>query len=66
VARELLSTNRHLVAALRDALLERAELVGSEITAVLEAASANRPPVIDLRVEAAEVAVPAPEANSAP
>ncbi len=42
----LLSENRHLVEALRDALLERHELVGHEITDVLEAASTRR--VIDL------------------
>lgn len=37
-ARALLDRNRHLVEALRDALLDRDELVGEEITAVLEAA----------------------------
>ena len=55
--RELLGRHRHLVAALRDALLERHELIGHEITDVLEAARAAhevprppRPPqVIDLR-----------------
>ncbi len=36
--RGLLGANRHLVMALRDALLERHELVGHEITDVLEAA----------------------------
>jgi ATP-dependent Zn protease len=46
-AKRLLEENRHLVEALRDALLERHELVGSEITDVLEAAAA-RPAVIDL------------------
>jgi cell division protease FtsH len=35
---ELLDRNRHLVEALRDALLEREELVGDEILAVLDAA----------------------------
>ncbi len=35
----LLEDHRHLVEALRDALLERHELVGSEITDVLEAAT---------------------------
>jgi ATP-dependent Zn protease len=54
VARELLASNRHLVVALRDALLEREELVGSEITAVLTAAAAAERPVVDLR-EPAEV-----------
>ncbi len=49
----LLTENRHLVEALRDALLERSELIGHEITDVLEAASAS--PVIDLR-EPADIA----------
>jgi cell division protease FtsH len=49
-ARQLLVENRHLVEALRDALLERHELIGTEITDVLEAASAlERPAVVDLR-----------------
>ncbi len=58
VVRELLDVNRHLVAALRDALIERHELIGPEITDVLEAAAATRPTedrsgvsVIDLRDE---------------
>jgi cell division protease FtsH len=57
--RTLLGGHRHLVAALRDALLEHRELVGSQITDVLEAAraagggsSAEAPPaenpVVDL------------------
>jgi cell division protease FtsH len=46
-AKRLLEENRHLVEALRDALLERHELVGTEITDVLEQAAA-RPTVIDL------------------
>jgi cell division protease FtsH len=37
--KQLLEDNRHLVEALRDALLERYELVGAEITDVLEAAA---------------------------
>jgi cell division protease FtsH len=37
--RGLMENNQHLVAALRDALLERHELIGSEITDVLEAAA---------------------------
>ena len=49
VAHDLLGSNRHLVAALRDALLARDELVGSEITAVLESASSTSPSVVDLR-----------------
>jgi cell division protease FtsH len=41
VVRQLLQDNRHLVEALRDALLERHELVGKDITDVLEAAAAR-------------------------
>ena len=48
VTKALLGDNRHLVAALRDALLERDELIGHQITDVLEAAAA-RPALIDLR-----------------
>jgi hypothetical protein len=46
-AMRLLEEHRHLVEALRDALLDRHELVGTEITDVLEQAAA-RPTVIDL------------------
>ena len=46
-AKALLLQHRHLVEALRDALLEREELVGREITDVLEGAAAA-PPVVDL------------------
>jgi len=42
--RRLLSRNRHLVEALRDALLERYELIGPEITDVLEAATLKAAP----------------------
>jgi cell division protease FtsH len=51
VVRGLLEANQHLVAALRDALLERHELIGSEITEVLEKARAEgpQPAVLDLR-----------------
>jgi cell division protease FtsH len=66
VVRGLLETNQHLFAALRDALLERHELIGREITDVLEQAAATGPrrtPIgertIDLR--AASPAVPADE-----
>lgn len=55
--RELLAANQHLVAALRDALVERHELIGREITDVLEAAQAAHgdsapswPPLVDERV----------------
>jgi ATP-dependent Zn protease len=40
--RRLLAANRDLVEALRDALVERHELIGDEITSVLEAAIAAR------------------------
>lgn len=50
VVRGLLENNQHLVSALRDALVERHELIGHEITDVLEAARAAGPDnVIDLR-----------------
>jgi ATP-dependent Zn protease len=45
----LLSQNRHLVAALRDALLDREELVGREIIEVIEAAADRGGIVVDLR-----------------
>ncbi len=47
----LMTENRHIVEALRDALLERSELIGHEITDVIEAANGAR--VIDLRDGAA-------------
>ena len=48
--RQLLSEHCYLVEALRDALLERDELVGAEIGAVLDAAeAAQRARVVDLR-----------------
>ncbi|GAB6900905.1 AAA family ATPase [Kineosporia succinea] len=47
VTRELLEHNRHLVEALRDALLERHELIGGEIDRVLRAAQERV--VVDLR-----------------
>ncbi|MDQ1626491.1 MAG: cell division protease FtsH [Actinomycetota bacterium] len=52
--RGLMESNQHLVTALRDALLDRHELIGREITDVLEAARAAGPvgPVIDLRTDA--------------
>ena len=46
-AKALMQANTHLVEALRDALMEREELIGTEITDVLEAAAARK--VIDLR-----------------
>ena len=51
VVRGLLEAHQHLVAALRDALLERHELIGRDITDILEAAAARAraPGSIDLR-----------------
>ena len=51
VIRAILVENAHLVAALRDALLEREELIGPEITEILDRARAAAAPdrVIDLR-----------------
>ena len=66
-ARVLLKANRHLVTALRDALLERHELIGHEITDVLERAMAEGPgadpgdQVVDLREPA-----PAPDESDGP
>ena len=57
VTHQLLASNRHLVVALRDALLAREELVGSEITTVLEAAAAEQEPIFDLRDAPAPVEV---------
>jgi cell division protease FtsH len=48
-ARALLADHTHLVEALRDALLEHDELIGSQITDVLERAAAAGPRTIDLR-----------------
>ncbi|MGN6089827.1 MAG: AAA family ATPase [Actinomycetales bacterium] len=60
IALELLGSHRHLVAALRDALVERHELLGEEITAVLEQAAAEADTVVDLRdpARSAEAAQP--------
>ncbi|HAX82249.1 MAG TPA: ATPase [Actinobacteria bacterium] len=48
VVTALLRDNRHLVAALCDALLTREELVTREIAEVLEAAEAARGPLVDI------------------
>jgi ATP-dependent Zn protease len=68
VAYRLLDEHRHLVVALRDALIERHELIGHEITDVLAAAAdleAGRPPrqvpdVVDVRVTDAPPSGPWP------
>jgi ATP-dependent Zn protease len=53
--RALLHENRHLVEALRDALTERHELIGREITDVLEEAQKrHRELLVDVRTSAAE------------
>ncbi len=49
VVTALLRDNRHLVAALRDALLAREELVTREIADVLQAAEAVQRPLVDVR-----------------
>lgn len=53
----LLEDNTHLVEALRDALIEREELIGDQITGILDAARAGSavgaPGVIDLRAPSA-------------
>jgi ATP-dependent Zn protease len=50
VVKALLEENTHLVEALRDALLEREELIGREITDILlDAQRASTDQVIDLR-----------------
>ena len=51
VVTALLRDSRHLVAALRDALLTREELVTREIAEVLEAAAAVRRPMVDISSE---------------
>jgi ATP-dependent Zn protease len=51
--RVLLAQHRHLVVALRDALLDREELIGPEISDVLESAQAGvGAQVLDLREDA--------------
>ncbi len=60
--RGLLENNQHLVSALRDALFDRHELIGHEITDVLEAAKAAGPDyVIDLRGAGSPVRLDPPE-----
>jgi cell division protease FtsH len=56
-AREALDANRDLVEALRDALLERDELIGEEITGVIQAALDRRAVVVVPEAQA----VPTPE-----
>jgi cell division protease FtsH len=58
-AREVLEDKTHVVEVLRDALLERDELIGDEIAAVIESASpavgarqGDRDQVIDIRASA--------------
>jgi hypothetical protein len=52
--RSLLDEHRHVVEALRDALVDRDELIGDEIVAVIEAAMASaeaEPSTVDLTVD---------------
>ena len=75
-AKGLLEANRHLVEALRDALLARHELIGHEITDVLEAAAAAGPreqvstfavpTIIDLRDSVLDPGGHAPGARGVP
>ena len=61
VVRGLLEANSHLVAALRDALIERHELLGREITDILEGAAAAGPDrTIDLRAAAPRPSIAPP------
>jgi ATP-dependent Zn protease len=49
--RTMLDSNRHVIEALRDTLLEREELIGDEITdAISTAAAVLRPPVRSPRI----------------
>ncbi len=60
LVRGLLDSNAHLVEALRDALIEREELIGGQISEVLDAARAaheGASQVIDLRADAAKAPV---------
>jgi cell division protease FtsH len=55
---QLLEDNRHLVEALRDALLDRHELIGSEIIQVLvDAENEYLDPTIDLTVDPSASAI---------
>jgi hypothetical protein len=54
--RGLLAARPHAIEALRDALLAREELIGPEITTVLDAAGAG--PVVDLRDNEVRPAAP--------
>lgn len=51
VVTALLRDNRHLVAALRTALMEREELVTREIAEVLAAAAARQRPLVDITAD---------------
>ena len=63
VAARLVAENRHLIEALRDALLERHELVGGEILDVLEAANTGfAQEALDLTDPSSDHAVAADEA----
>lgn len=63
--RRLLSRHRHLVEALRDALLERYELLGTEITDVLEAATLAQQQLIEREESEKSAAVAAGAAAQA-
>ena len=57
--RRLLSRHRHLVEALRDALLDRHELIGDEITAVLEEATLQQQQLLEREEDEKSAAVAA-------
>ena len=55
--RAMLDTHRHVVAALRDALLERDELLGDDIVGVIEEAM-NPTEIVMPRDDSVEIAAP--------
>jgi ATP-dependent Zn protease len=63
--RRLLSRHRHLVEALRDALLDRHELIGDEITAVLEQAALAQQQMLEREEDEKSAAVAAGAAAQA-
>ncbi|MGA3221720.1 MAG: AAA family ATPase [Acidimicrobiales bacterium] len=60
-ARDILLAQRHVVEALRDALLERDELIGDEIAAVIAQASPGGPAVVPPPAPVIDVRYPAPD-----
>ena len=60
-AREIITAQRHVVEALRDALLERDELIGDEIAAVIQEASERGPDAAPGPASVIDVRNPAPD-----